>query len=485
VIYEALTDTDSVTVSLLAEGGTTFYSPTVTITTAPAQSGGPIIATLAENPTDRRSFFATASLTGITADTVVTGTSSTGATAVLTVRRASAGPAFTILNIGNLPGTQTEVKAGDVVTVNGQIPNSATYAELLADGASSAVSVLTLGAADSFGVGFKTVTGSFIVSGLSGTQVVRARAQNALGTYGSTRTSSNTVMLNQTYPTIGARSIIYPGSQLGLKITEVASVSSTITDFDTVTYSGTNLSVSLPTTYEATKTVTLTGGTYSFDANNFTITANKASNNATSTATASITIANVAPSAAISIVGNPSRLFSSAVGTDYTITITANQQLSSAPTLAASAGVWQGGGWAGSGTTWTRVLRILDVTAKGPQTFSNLSVTGLAGLVGNNITAGGNYTIGGFATRTITFPAFARFAAIGTTVVDITKVTASYTGSSVLARRSDTTSAFQSFTIVDIAGNYDPLGGYLFISDAAFAGANTTGALQLNVAEAV
>jgi hypothetical protein len=223
VVYEATTDTSNVTVSLLAEGGSSFYSPTVTITTVPAQAGGPIIASLAENPIDRRSFFATAALTGITADTVVTGTSSTGATAVLTVRRASAGPAFTILNIGTLPGVQTEVKAGDIVTVNGQIDNSATYAELLNDGATNAISVLTLGAADSFGAGFKTVTGTFVVSGLSGAQTVKARARNALGTFGSTQTSSNTVMLNQTFPTIGARNIVYPGTQLGRKVTESAS----------------------------------------------------------------------------------------------------------------------------------------------------------------------------------------------------------------------------------------------------------------------
>jgi hypothetical protein len=484
VIYETTTDTDNVTVALLAEGGSSFYSPTVTITTLPAQPGGPIIASLAENPTDRRSFFASAALTSITADTVVTGTSSTGATTVLTIRRAAAGPEFTILNIGTLPGAQTEVKAGDVVTVNGKIANSATYAELLANGASSAVSVLTLGAEDSFGAGFKTVIGSFVVSGLSGEQEVQARARNVLGTFGATQTSSNTIMLNQTYPTIGARSIVYPGSQTALKVTESATVSSTITNFDTVAYTGTNLSVSSPTTYEVAKTVTLTGGTYSVGTNNYTITANKASNNATSTASSSISIANVAPTAAISIVGNPSRLFSSPNGTDYTVTITANQQLSSAPALDASAGVWQGGGWAGFGTTWTRVLRILDVTAKGPQTFSGLSITGLAGLVGSTITSGANYTIGGFATRTITFPAFARFAAIGTNVVNIVKVTASYTGSSALTRRSDTTSAFQSFTIVDATGNYDPLGGYIFISDADFAGANTSGTLQLNVAEA-
>jgi hypothetical protein len=130
------------------------------------------------------------------------------------------------------------------------------------------------------------------------------------------------------------------------------------------------------------------------------------------------------------------------------------------------------------------VLKIVDSDPKGPQTFSALSLTGLAGLLGSTITSGSTYTVGGFGTRTITFPAFARYAAIGTTIVDVTKVTASYTGSTVLARQTSTADVFQGFTIVDAAGNYSATGGYLMISDIAFAGSNTTGTLQLDVSEA-
>jgi hypothetical protein len=130
------------------------------------------------------------------------------------------------------------------------------------------------------------------------------------------------------------------------------------------------------------------------------------------------------------------------------------------------------------------VLLIVDTDPKGSQTFSSLSMTGLAGVAGSTITAGASYTVGGFATRTITFPAFARFAAIGTTIADITKVAASYTNSSVLTRQTSTVDVTQGFTIVDATGTYSPTGGYLFISDSAFAGANTTGTLQLDIAEA-
>lgn len=484
VITQATSDTDDVTVTLFAEGDSTFYSPTITITTDPPQAGGPITATLSEDATDKRTYSATATLS-ITATTLVTATSSTNATASMTINRAAAGPNMDALLIGSIvaaaPG-QTEVRSGQQFNVSGRVPNDATYAEILLSGASGSVTALSLGADDSMGAGFKMFTGVVTAGNGTGALTVTGRARNALGTYGNNFISTNTITLNQTFPTIGARTITYPVGQSALKGSETATVTSTITNFDTVSYSGTNLAVTDPTTYTVSKTVTRTGGAYSFGVNNYTITATKTSNNATSTAQAAVNIADTAPTAAISIVGNPVRLASSPTGVDYTITITANQQLQGTPSLTASSGTWQGS-WTGSGTTRTRVLRILDTDPKGPQTFSGLSITGLAGVVGTTITGGASYTVGGFALRTITFPAFARFAAIGTSIVDFSKVDAFYTGSVQLTRYSDTGDYFQGFTIVNAAGDFDPNGTHLFISDAAFAGSNTSGTLQLDIRE--
>lgn len=135
VITEATTDTNNVTVTLYAEGGSAFFSPTVTITTVPEQAGGPIAATLTVNASDRRTFTATANLTGIAEDTVITATSSTNATTTMTIHRAVAGPNVNILQIDSLPGSQTEAKSGDTVTFSGRVPNSATYVEVIAGGA--------------------------------------------------------------------------------------------------------------------------------------------------------------------------------------------------------------------------------------------------------------------------------------------------------------------------------------------------------------
>lgn len=484
VISQATSDTENVTVTLFAEGGASFYSPTVTITTDPPQPGGTITCTLSEDATDKRSYSATATL-AISVNTTVTAYSTTNATATMIINRAGAGPAMDALLIGAIVSPavgQTEVRSGQQFNVSGRVPNDATYAEILATGASSSVAVLSLGAADSMGTGFKMFTGVVTVGGGTGALTVTGRARNALGTYGANFVSTNTITLNQTFPSIGTRTVSYPGGQLALKASESGTVSSTITNFDTVVYSATNLSVTDPTTYGVAKTVTRTGGTYSFGTQNYTITATKTSNNATSTATAAVNIADVAPTAAITIVGSPSRLFSLPAGQDYVVTITANQQLASAPSLDASSGTWQGS-WSGSGTTWTRTLRIFDSSPKGSQTFSNLSVTGLAGLIGSTITSGAAYDVGGFALRTITFPAFARYAPIGTSIVTFSKVQAWYTGSVELTRYGDTGDYFQGFSIVDSAGNFDPNGTHLFISDAAFAGSNTSGTLQLDIRE--
>ena len=484
VILTAASDTDNVTVTLFAEGGSAFYSPTVTIETIPPQAGGPMVATLVEDTFDKRSYIASAVLTGITVDTIVNAVSSTNASAQCMITRAQVGPAIDVLVIGALPGTQTEVKAGDVLPINGRAPNSAVYAEIIAGGAAASVTSITLGAADSYSPGYKSLSGTFVVGAGTGVQSIQARARNALGTYGTTNTSVNTVVLNQTYPTIGSRLISYPGVQTALKGLESAIVTATVTNFDTILYTGVNVTIAAPSTYSSSKTVTRSGGTYSVGVQNYTITANKASNNATTTATSAISIADVAATAAITISGNPTRLVSSPAGADYTIVITATQQLQSPPTLAASSGTFLGS-WTGSGTTWTRTLRIADTDPKGSQTFSGLAITGLSGIASSTITSGSAYNVGGFINRSVTFPAFARYAPIGTSVQTISKVTASYTGGSVLTRQPNTSDVFQGFTIVDSAGNYDPFGDHLFISDAAFAGANTSGTLQLDISEAV
>lgn len=479
VLTEATSDNANVTIKVFAEGGNAFYSPVVTI--------NGVQATLTKIASDSsRVYTGVANIVLGAGDTVINVVSSTGATCSATVHLAGAGPVINVLTIGALPGSQTEVKSGDVVQVSGVVPNDATYVEVIAGGASASISSLTLGAAGSGGANYKTFSGSFTVGSGTGVQTISARARNALGTYGTTVVSSNSITLNQTAPTIGTISIAYPVSQSALKGTEAATVTSTITNADSVSYtSSANLSVTAPSTYTAAKTVTRVSGGYVTGVNNYTITATKASNGAVSTRSAAIAIADTAPTAAITISGSPARLLSSAAGQSYTVTITANQSLLSAPSLSAPSGTWAGS-WTGSGTTWTRSIVIKDTDTKGSFNFASLTLPNLAGVVGTTITSGSAYTIGGFVTRTLTFAAFSQIAAIGTNVMSIAKVTAKYTGASAnLTLQNSTADVFQGFTITDADGTYNPTGAYLFITDQAYAGANTSGTLMVDIAEAV
>lgn len=478
VLTEATTDNANVRVKIFAEGGNAFYSPTVLI--------NGVQATLTKIATDSsRVYTGQADIVVGSGDTEIIAVSSTGAESRAVVHLAGAGPAIGSLVIGALPGSQTEVKSGDVVQVSGIVPNSATYVEVIAGGAAGALSSLTLGADGSAGSGNKTFSGTFTVGSGTGSQTIQARAKNALGTFGATATSSNSITLNQTVPTIGSITVAYPAGQSALKGSEVATVSATVTNGDVVSYtSSANLSVASPNTYAASKSVSRVSGSYVIGVNNYTITATKSSNGATVTKSAAISIADTAPTAAISITGSPARLISSAAGQSYTVTITANQSLYAAPSLSAPSGTWSGS-WTGSGTTWSRTLVVKDTDAKGSFNFSGLSLPNLAGVIGNTISSGAAYAIGGFTTRTLTFAAFSQLAAIGTNVANISKVTAKYTGNANnLTLQNSTANAFQGFTITDAAENYDPNGGYLFITDQAYAGANTSGTLMVDIGEA-
>ena len=477
VLTEATSDNTAVTVKVFAEGGNAFYSPTVTV--------NGVQATLTKISGDAsRVYTGSANITLGAGDTVINVVSSTGATATATAHLAGAGPAISSLVIGSLPGSQTEVKSGDVVQVSGVVDNAATYVEVIAGGAAGSLSSLALGAAGSGGANSRIFTGTFTVGSGAGSQTIQARAKNALGTFGNTATSSNSVTLNQTFPAIGTVSITYPVGQSALKGSETATVSATVTNGDVVAYtSSADLSVSAPSAYAASKTVTRVSGGYVVGVNNYTITATKSSNGAVSTKTAAISIADTAPTAAIVISGSPTRLISSAAGQSYTVTITSNQNLQSAPSLSAPSGSWTGS-WTGSGKVWSRSLVITDADQKGSFNFGGLVLPNLAGVNGNTISSGSAYTVGGFLKRTVTFAAFSQLAEIGTNVSIIAKTTAKYSGATAsLALQNSTANVFQGYTITDAQGNYDPNGNYIFITDQAYAGSNTSGTLMVDVEE--
>lgn len=473
ILLTAIADTNNVRVHILAEGDL-FTAPEVKVND---QAIGNFTA--AGNDLFAGYVDIVMPATGdVTA--VLTG----GKTTTVRLTIATEGPIVQSATIGQLPGSQTEVKSGDVVAITGVIANEAETMRVLDSGAASSGAITSYGAANSAGQGFKTFTGTFVVANRTGAQNVRVAGTNLLGTEGAVVATGNTVVLNQTAPTIGAITVNYPGGKGALTNGDAAQVSSTITNADAVNYvfaaTGQDVTIADANTYAVTKTVTLNSGTYNV-ANNYTITARKASNGAVSTRQGSIRIANEAPTATVTVLNNPARLRSSAAGTQYTLRVQANQLLSADPAITLSAGEFNSA-WTFASGVYSRNFIVRDTDPRGDLvasgTISNI------GLVGNNAAA--TFQIGGLVERTITFAAFSRTAPIGANVVDINKTRARYAGQTTdLTRRLDTTNAASSFTIVNESGMYDPKGGYLFISDAAFAGANTSGTLQLTFEETV
>lgn len=491
VITDATTNTQNVRVTIIAEGPGNFYSPTIAITTDLGLTMNPAsgIIVLTEDVSDKRYFTGYVDLIGVTANTVVTATSSTGAIATATINVAAAGPVFTSLTTGAYPGSQTELKAGDIISVTGTVANAAVHAETVAGGIVDTVQTLTLGANDSGGVGFKTVTGNITVGNGTGTnQLLSVRARDVLPTWGATFSSTNSKTLNQTGPVIGALSITYPASQTAIKNSESVTINATVTVANgtlNVTYTSQtgNLSIASPTTYSVSKTATRIGGSYAYGVNNYLITAVRPENNKTATTSGAVAIANVAAVGTMSY--GAARMLSSAAGVNTGITLVSSQNLSGIPTgeITGSSGSISGA-WSGSGTTFTNSVNVTDSDPKGAQTLSASSL--VVGRSGIPITlANANYTVGGFSVRTITVPAFQRLVPIGTSVTTINKTVVSYTGSSVLTLYNDTGDHFQGYSIADSGGVYSATGNYLWLSDSAFAGSNTSGLLQVDIQETV
>jgi hypothetical protein len=332
---------------------------------------------------------------------------------------------------------QTELKLNDTFnfTVNSNIPIVA-------------IQIYDFGAAQSNTHNFTATTSKNITIAIANrgntTQNlgVKLRVKKANGSwssdyltsdYGSTD-GTNTVKLNNLYPSISIGTITYPVGQQALKGSESATVSNTVTDFNSISYtSNGELTITSDTTYQTNKNVTRIAGNYNVTNNNFTIIATRTANNAVRNSSTFITtivkIAETSPTLTVSVPAARLRT-GGENGTSipsYTVTITATQQLLSAPTLSAPTGGGTLGSFGGGPTTWTATLsNINDNLTKGTYTWGAIFATNLAGKNVTSITTGPTYVIGGFLPRTVSLAAFANQVNINTSVLDYSKMTLSW-----------------------------------------------------------
>jgi hypothetical protein len=439
------TTTQTVLVDIYALQGRSRFKPKLYIT------GQQIPLTLVERQTDRPVFLVNDFGINLNNRTSIRVDHEDGAYHTISITQDSPPQITSAYFYGGYPGSQTELKAGDTFNFHVNTDIDVVSIEIDNFGAFNA-STTSVTAGTSHNLTSRVIADR-------GTSVqdlgARVRVQKANGSYsawflttsqGSTD-GQYTVKLNNLYPSVSVSTITYPGSQQALKDSESATVSNTVSSFDVISYTSPNsdLTITSSTTYQTSKTVTRSAGNYNTSTNNFRITATRNANNAVTTNSSTVVkIAHTAPTLTVSVPAARLRTGGNdgTSAQSYTVTITATQQLLSAPTLSVPAGGGTLGSFGGSTTTWTATLsNINDNLTKGTYTWGAISATNLAGKVVTTITTGPTYVIGGFLSRTVSLAAFANEVNINTSVLDYTKMTLSWVIKSLPNRRAVGTTA--------------------------------------------
>lgn len=302
---------------------------------------------------------------------------------------------------------------------------------------------------------------------------------------------------NTTRPSVTIGSITYPAGQQALKDAESATVSNAVTNQDTIAYTspGSQLNITNPTTYEASKSVARSAGDYNISSNNFTITATKTSNGAVATASTIVQIAHA--DLQLSITNLASSISSSPAGVSDSFNMTSTQKFLEAPDLFTSLSQTSPSelttGSQGTNTNSNSyTIKVRDTDTKG--TFAwRVSGQNLAGKIQNTIGTNPNYTLAGFSSRTIEASPrglAAGLADIGTSVTNPANVSVENISEGGTATNGGTVYTYQSyadntqldntydvnnkFTICDSAGRTLTSGDHIFNLDQLNRAANTS-----------
>ena len=426
------------------------------------------------------------------------------------------GPVITGIDLSSTAASATspdivgssEIKGGDIVNAEVYIDGNGVGGGdidiyVLADGVSngmqqnwSSYSYSTLGDGS-----FKYTVPVQVTSSSSrdGDQSVSMRPRNNFSTIGDDFTSTDTAVVNNgNYPSVSISSVSYPGSQDALKDVESATVSNSVSVFDSVAYSSPNgdLTISNSTAFEASKNVSRQAGSYNISSNNFTITATKNSNGMVRSASTVVKIANSAMS--LSIANLASELSSSPAGTSDNFNLNSDQRFLEIPSLetnplqvSASEVVYTSSGTNANANDFRITVRDSDTKGDFPWIVSGLN---LAGKLTTGISSNPNYELVGFSSRTVSSnpsTALGRgLFPIGTTVSNPSDVTfeniaeggSGPNGGTIYSYRSfsDGTQLLDSmdynneFTVCDSAGLTSSNGDYCYNLDKTIRDANTS-----------
>lgn len=463
VLQSCTSSTTSVTVSVLAVTGSTF-KPVVDINGT--------AATLTRNTlTDVWQGTAAITLTGASPYTV-TATHSDGAIDTATVTYESS-PIINSMTFSkaypNAINGQTEHAAGQKLDLTITSPTLFDAVEVIYTNGLTATTAIAVTEIDDTLTHTLEVTVADQGSYGTGAPLIlpaKARIRNLNGTWSNVFSSSDfggtngthILALNNTRPVVTAGVITYPASQFALKGTEQATVAATYTNVDSVLWtSASQLTVNAPTVMGNVVVNRLAGG-YNIGTTNLTATAQRVANATTSTTNVVVWIADDNP--VITKTLPAARLRSGVDAQNHVITLGSDQRLIS---IAMNAGTILGdaagtfpGSWAtaNNGLTNTRTLVVADSDPKGTATFTGLSAVNLAGKVVTTVTTNLDYVLGGFVTRTVTFPLWdanqIREVALGTNVSDTSKLVAfNVTRNRATTYRATMGNEIDKFTIIN------------------------------------
>lgn len=489
-LLKCLSTTTAVNVKVLAITGHTKYRPSITV------NGKTVI--IAAKP-DAPLFEGTVQIT-LDADGVIKAEHEDGAewTTVVTL---DAAPVITSATFKSAyPAGQSEAKAGDTFNVGFVVDSPVVAYEIENFGALQASSGTFASTSSATIAATQTVADRGNTTAAHGFRIRVRKATGAWSAwFASTSTGAvdlvNTIKLNNTYPVITFGVINYPAGQSALKATEAATVNHTVTNFDTVAYTSTELTVASPGVYAPAKGVTRLSGVYNVSVDNFTVTAKRNANGAQTVKGAIVAIADGTPT--IVVTTPAARLRSGGnSGTapqQHVITITSSQALSAAPTMNAPEGTWSDVAFTPNAakTVWTRRLQVHDDNIKGSYNWNSFVATSLSGRTINAINTGTSYVLGGFVFRTLSVAAFPnREATIGTAVSDTSKLRCSNlskgnTGSLNFLYQAALTGAVDRYSITGPTGVANNKGTLWYNADAGNATSNTGGTMQIELEEVV
>lgn len=394
---------------------------------------------------------------------------------------------------GTYPGTQTELKADDVMSISFASDQDVIGYEIRDLGALVAASG-SLTSGKTHALANLKIANRGNATASHGFSIRVRKASGAWSAWYRTDTVGSVelqhvVKLNNQFPVITVNSVVYPVGSDSIKTGETATVKHVITNADSYNYISPNSTVSISnsTVYATDKVVNYLSGAYNDATENLNIRATKTSNNAVTNKGVIVRIANVAP--VVNITLPVARLRSGGNnGTaiqKHVITLTSNQSLAKTPTLNAPEGTWEVTDWKPNATrkVWTRSLQVHDSAAKGTFTFNTLKVENGAGLTQTAIGSGADYVLGGFVFRTLTIAAYPnRSGIIGTEVVNTAKLRCSNlskgsSGSLNFTYQATDTDAVNKYTIKS--------NNLWYNCDAPNSTSNTSGLMTVELEEVV